>query len=137
MALWVPAAIGFGILGAALSRGKKKHCKEHQHGPSFRGTHSRGPVDCEPFPWLPDEVDVVLVATWEDGVRDAWQLAMVALKEVYSETPDGRPMNWPTITMDCPEARLLEHRVKLRANRVCSLLDDELANDEWYESGGY
>jgi hypothetical protein len=136
---FVGAMVGFGLVGAALTRGKNKPCKNKQHKACFRGTNSRGPVDCEAMPWLPEQVDAVITEQWDAGVRDAWHLGLAALRTVYPETPgdEPRPIRWPSITADCPEVKLMEQRVMLRANRICSTLDDELADAEWYESGGY
>jgi hypothetical protein len=115
-----------------------QYCQDPYCDGASPAGYSHLPTECNAQPWLPDEVDAVLVAAWQRGVRSPWQMAIEALKTVYPEDVEtGRPLSWPSTSFDCAEARCLEHRVRTRAHRVHATLEDEQVDSEWYESGGY
>jgi len=89
------------------------------------------------MPWLPDQVDDAIISSWEGGERTPFRLAVAALREVYSTTPDGRPINWPSVTEDCACIRALEHRVQLRSCRLMAIFEDDEAETSWYAGGGF
>lgn len=108
--------------------------------PKFRalvGQAGRSAVRaCAVFPWLSSQVDQALERAWEMGMRSSGDLATHALMEVYSVTPEGEKISWPSVPGDCVQIKALEERTLYRAKLIAAAQHDLAADSAWYESGG-
>lgn len=97
----------------------------------------RFPVrSCDTFPWQPELVDAAISAAIEAGVRCPYQATALVLNDVYTVTPAGEPVSWPTVRGDCPAMKALEERTWYRANYLIADVVDQEADAAWAEAGG-
>jgi len=91
--------------------------------------HRDLPIFCPAMPWLPDQINEVIMFGVREGLREERPLVLMALHEVYDETVDGRPIQWPTIPEDCAEIKAIEERVRIRVRRILAELLDAEADE--------
>ena len=135
--LLIPVGLVAMSLGSSRrSKGSAGNCRtvdmsrRNRNFPTQRkGPAHREPIDCPPVPWMPERVNEEILFGIEEGVRDERALMLMALHNVYDETVDGRPLQWPTVPEDCAALKAIEERTRIRVRRMLSAHEDYEADE--------
>ena len=88
--------------------------------------------DCEVPTLRLDRVDAIVTSFWEHGKNHVEGITLRVLLELYPRTPDGRPIDWVSLTVDTATCLIeLRRRVRARVTYVLAHHDEDAAQRRW------
>ena len=76
--------------------------------------------ECECPTLMLGRIDPIITARWEQSETDVDAITLAVLETVYPRTPDGRPIDWRSLSIDTATCLLeLRRRVRVRV-AACS-----------------
>lgn len=84
-----------------------------------------------------ERIDVLATQLWESGRTDIDAITLAVLSKVYPYTPDGRAIDWASLTIETATCLLeLRRRVRVRIAYVFAHHDEDVAARRWQSVRG-
>ena len=114
--------------------------QEPAHGGDPSGRPQRAPIDeCLTFAWKSEAIDEAIQhAVVEHRATDPEEVTKIAASHVYPHLPDGREFEhlWPPVPGDCAQLRAIWYRIACRVRRHTAAIEDDQADQVWWDQGG-
>ncbi len=93
--------------------------------------------ECECPTLMLGRIDPIVTQRWEQSETNVDRITLAVLETVYPRTPDGRPIDWRSLSIDTATCLLeLRRRVRMRVAYVLAHHDEDAAQRRWLEVGG-
>jgi len=91
---------------------------------------------CECPTLMLERIDWIVTAHWERNEPDIEAIVAKVLETVYPQTPDGRPIDWNSLSIETATCLLeLRRRVRARVAYVLAHHDEDAAQRRWQHVG--
>lgn len=93
--------------------------------------------ECECPTLMLGRIDPIITRHWEQSETNVDAITLLVLETVYPRTPDGRPIDWRSLSIDTATCLLeLRRRVRVRVAYVLAHHDEDAAQRRWQKVGG-
>lgn len=93
--------------------------------------------ECECPTLMLSRIDPIITQQWEQSETNVDAITLAVLQTVYPRTPDGRPIDWRSLSIETATCLLeLRRRVRVRVVYVLAHHDEDAAQRRWQKVGG-